>query len=105
MLLHEVANPQVYSIDFPGFVGLSPGVFSLLWGFSSFPRIYFVFGRVASLLVADEAFAVPHVLHSFTGREIDLVYINGVRIPGWSSGSSCLSWRNIAVSPTPEFPK
>ena len=43
-------------------------------------------GRVASLLVADEALSVPHMLCSFAGREIDLVHIHGVRVPGWLTG-------------------
>ena len=62
-------------------------------------------GRVTSLLVADETFAVPHVLCSFTGREIDFVNIHGVRVSGGSGGSSILSQWDIAISPTSEFPE
>ena len=106
MLFHEAGNPQIHFIKFPGFSSLSPGgAFSLLWGLSSPSGVSLVFGRMTSLLVTDEAFAVPHVFSSFTGREVDFVYMHGVGIPGWCSGSVCLSWQNEAVSPTPEFPK
>ena len=72
MLFHEVADLQVFFIDSSGFSILPPGgAFSLSQGFSSPPRVTLVFGRVTSLLVADEAFAVAHMLCSFTGREID----------------------------------
>ena len=53
--------------------------------------------------MADEAFVVLHVLCSFTGREIDLVYIHGIGVPGWLGGSSILSQWDVAVSPTPEL--
>ena len=56
---------------------------------------------MASLLVANEALVVPDVLHSFTGREIDLVHINGIGIGVRGSASR----RNIAVSPSLEFPE
>ena len=93
MLLHEVADLQVYFIDFPCFISLSPwGAFSSLQG-PSFPsRVSLVFGRVASLFVADETLVVPHVFHSFTRREVDLVYVHGVRVPRRSSSSSCLCY-------------
>ena len=55
--------------------------------------------------MADEAFAVSHVLHSFTGREIDLVDIHGIRISGGLSSSSVLSQWDITISPTSEFPE
>ena len=55
--------------------------------------------------MADEAFAVLHVLCSFTGREIDPVDVHSVGMPGWSSGPGWLGWQDGAVSPTPEFPE
>ena len=104
MLFHEVGDLQV-SFDFSsGFSGLSPGeVFSRRQGSpsSSFPRVSPVFGQVASLLVADEAFLVPYVLCSFTGREIDFVNIHGIEI-GVSNSSS---WQDITVSSSSEFPE
>ena len=68
---------------------------------SSFPRVSSVLGRVASFLVANEALSVPNVLCSFTGREIDLVYVHCIGI--WSRGSAS-RW-NVAVSSTSEFPE
>ena len=62
-------------------------------------------GRVTSLLVADEIFVVPHVLRSFTGREIDFVNVHGVRVLGGLGGSSILSQWDIANSSTSEFPE
>ena len=104
MLFHEVSNPQV-CLDLPsGFRGFPPGeAISLRRGPPSSPLsgVSSMFGRVASLLVANEALAIPHVLHSFTGREIDLVYIHCIGIG--ASGSA--SRRDIAISPSSEFPK
>ena len=60
-----------------------------------------MFGRVASLLVANEALSVPDVLRSFTGREIDLVYVHCIGI--WSRGLA--SQRNVAVSSSSELPE
>ena len=60
-----------------------------------------MFGRVASLLVADEAVAVPHMLHSFAGREIDLVHVHGIGIRASSPSSQ---W-DITVSSSSEFPE
>ena len=102
MEFHEVGNFRV-GFDLPSsFCSLSPGGM-ISWGFpfSSFPRVSSVFGRVASLFVADEAFLVSDVFCPFTGREIDLVYVHGVRI--WSRGPA--SWRDIAVSSSSEFSK
>ena len=48
---------------------------------------------------------VPHMLHSFTGREVDFVYIHGVRIPGCLSGSDWLSWQDEAIPSSSEFSK
>ena len=82
MLLHEVSNLQV-CFDFPYFCSLSPGeVFFLRKGSSSssFSGVSPMLGQVASLLVADEAFAVLHVLCSFTGREVDFIHIHGVGV-------------------------
>ena len=58
-----------------------------------------MFGQVASLLVTDEALVVPHVLHSFSGREIDLVNIHGVGVPR-GLGIPCLlgQWNTAAPS-------
>ena len=62
-------------------------------------------GHMASFLVTDEALLVPDVLHSFTWREVDHVYIHGVRVLVWSGGSGKLSWWDEAVSPSSEFPE
>ena len=51
--------------------------------------------------MADEALAVPNVLRSFTWREIDLVYVHSV----WIGVGGSVSWQNIAVSPSLEFPE
>ena len=60
---------------------------------------------MVSLLVANEAFVVLHMLRSFTRREIDFVHIHGIGVPGWLSGPSNLSWWDEAVSPSSEFPE
>ena len=98
---HEVGNFWV-SLDFSGgFRGLPPGrMISRGSPLSSFSRISSVFGRVASFFVANEALSVPNVLRSFTGREIDLVYVHRIGI--WSRGSA--SRQNVAVSSSSEFP-
>ena len=105
MLFHEVTDLRIYFIDLSCF-GVPPpgGVFSLLWGLSSLSGVSLVFGQMASLLVENEAFAVPHMLCSFTGREIDLVYVHGIRIPSWSSSSSLSRW-DVAGPPSSEFPE
>ena len=108
VLFHEVANLWVYSLDFPSFRGPSPGgTFSLWQGFpfSLSSRVSLMFGQVTSFLVADEALAVPHVLRSFTGREIDFVYIHGIRISGRSGVSGALSWQDVTISSASEFPE
>ena len=61
--------------------------------------------QVAPLLVADEALVVPHVLCSFTRRQIYFVHIHGIRIPGRSGSPRVLGQRNITISPTLEFPE
>ena len=66
-----------------------------------FSRDILVLGQMASLFVANEAFAVPDVLHSFTRREIDLVNVHCVRIRVRGSAS----WQNITVSSSSEFPE
>ena len=53
--------------------------------------------------MADEAFAVSHMLCSFTGGKIDLVNVHGIRISGGSGGSGVLSWGNVAVPSSSEF--
>ena len=77
----------------------------MLQGFSSFSRISLMFGQVASFLVADEAFAVSYMLHSFARREIDFAHVHGIGISSWSDGSSGLSQQDKAVSPSSEFPE
>ena len=57
-------------------------------------------GQVTSLLVADEAFSVSDMLCPFVRREIDLVYVHGVRVGSRGSSSQ---W-DIAVSSS-EFPE
>ena len=104
MLFHEVCDLWVY-LNFPGgFSGLPPGVaFSLRRGPSSpsLSGVSLVFGQVTSFLVANEAFVVPHVLCSFTGREIDFIHVHcvGVRTSG------PVSWWDITVSSSLEFPE
>ena len=60
---------------------------------------------MASYFVTDEAFVVSHMLRSLTWREIGLVHIHGIRVIGRLSSSGGLSWGNVAISPTPEFPE
>ena len=101
---HEVSDLWI-RFDFSGgFRGLSPGeAVSLRWGFS-FPSpsgVSSVLGQVASLLVADEALAVSYVLHFFTWREVDLVYVHHVGI----GARGLASWWNVTVSPSLEFPE
>ena len=43
MLFHEVVDPWVHFVNFSGLGSPSPGVFSKLWGFSSFSRVSPVF--------------------------------------------------------------
>ena len=56
---------------------------------------------MASFLVADEALSVPDVLCSFARREIDLVDIHCI----WVGARGSVSWRDIAVSSSSEFPE
>ena len=99
---HEVGNFWV-GFHLPGsFPSPPPGrMISRGFPLSSFPRVSSVFGRVASLLVANEALSVPNVLPSFTGGEIDLVHVHSIGIR--SRGSA--SWWNVAVSSSSEFPE
>ena len=102
MEFHEVGNFWV-GFDLPSnFLILSPGGV-VSWGspFSSFPRVSLVFGRVASLFVADEALSVSDVLCLFTRREVDLVYVHSIGI--WSR--SLAGRRDIAVPSSSEFPE
>ena len=99
---HEAGNFWVGFDLFSGFCSPSlGGVVSRGSPFSSLPRVSLVFGRVASFSVADETFSVSDVLCLFTGREIDLAYVHGVRI--WLRGSA--SWGDIAVPSSSEFPE
>ena len=102
MLFHKASNLRV-GFDLPGSLsGLSPGgVVSQGSPFSSFPGVSSLFGRVTSLLMADEALLVPDVLCFFIWRKVDLVYVHSIRI--WSGGSS--SWRDVTVSSSSEFPE
>ena len=102
MEFHEVDNFWVsldLSRDFRG--SFPRGMISQGSPFSSLSRVSSVLGRVASLLVTDEALSVPDVLRSFTRREIDLVYIHSIGIR--SRGSS--SWQDVAVPSSSEFPE
>ena len=100
--LHEVGNFWV-SFDLPSsLLSLSPGgVVSRGSPLSSLPRVSLVFGQVASFFVADEALSVSDVLHLFTRREIDLVYVHGIGI--WSRSS--VGQQDIAVPSSSEFPE
>ena len=104
MLFHEFVDPRVCPSNFSDFGSLPPGGASLmLWSSPFLSRVSFVFGRVASLLMADEALAVLHMLRSFTGREIDLVDVHGIRVSGCSGSFRGLSQQDIAVSSTSEL--
>ena len=59
---------------------------------------------MASFFVADEALVVPHVLSSFTRREIDFIHVHCIRITR-SGGSGVLSWWDVAISSSLEFPE
>ena len=99
---HEVCNFRVGFDLSSSFRGLSPGgMISRGSPFSSFSRVSLVFGRVASLFVADKALSVPDVLSLFTRREIDLVYVHSIGIRSRDSASR----RDIAVSSSSEFPE
>ena len=102
MELHEVGNFWV-GFDLSSSVrGFFPrGMVSRGSPFSSFPWVSSVLGRVASFLVADEALSVSDVLCSFTGREINLVYVHSVGIRSRSSSS----WWDVTVSSSLKFPK
>ena len=99
---HEVGNFRVSFDLSSSFCGLSPGGM-IPWGspFSSLSRVPLVFGRVASLLVTDEAFSVSDVLSPFTRREVDLVYVHSIGV--WSRGS--VSWWDVAIPSSSEFPE
>ena len=51
--------------------------------------------------MADEAFAVPDVLRSFTGREIDLIHVHSIGV----GARGLVGWWNIAVFPSLELPE
>ena len=55
-------------------------------------------------IVADEAFAVPHMLGSFSRREIDPVYLHSIGVPV----RTCHPWLgllDVAVSSSSELPE
>ena len=54
--------------------------------------------------MADEALVVPHILHSFTGREIDFIHVHCIRISRLG-GSGVSGWWDVTVSSSLEFPK
>ena len=74
-------------------------------GFPFLSRVPLMLGQVASLLMANEALAILHVLCSFTGREIDLVNTHGIGISGWSASFHSLSQRDGAISSTLKLPE
>ena len=79
MEFHEVCHFWVGLDLFSGFRGLPPGGTVPRWFSSpSFPGVSPVLGRMASFLVADEAFAIPDMFRSIARGEIDFVYIHGV---------------------------
>ena len=99
---HEVGNFRVGFDLSSSFRDLSlGGMVSRGSPFSSFACVSSMFGQVASLLMANEAFSVPDVLHSFARREIDLVYIHGIGIRSRGSASR----RDVAVPSSSEFPE
>ena len=100
MLFHELMDPQVFIFKSSGCGVLPPGTGLALWRSSLLSRVPLMLGQVASLLVADEALLVSHVLHSFTGREIDLVHIHGIRVSGWSAGLHVLGQQDKGVFST-----
>ena len=102
MEFHEVGNLWV-GFDLSGGFRGPPSGGMVSWGspLSSFPRISSVFGLVASLFVADEALSVSDVFCPLTRGEIYLIYVHCVGIR--SRGS--MSWRDVAVSPSSEFPE
>ena len=90
MLFHEVVDPWI-SLNFPSLGSPPGGLCSLLQGFSSASGVSLMLGQVASLLVTDEALVVPYVLHSVPRREIDLVNVHSIGIPGRLGGPHHLS--------------
>ena len=55
--------------------------------------------------MTDEAFAVPHVLHSFSEGEVDFVDVQGIGIPRWLGDSGCLSqWDEAVMAEDPPMP-
>ena len=101
MQFHEVCNFWVGFDLSRGLHSLSPGMASRGSSLSSFPEVSLVLGRVASLLMANEAFLVPNMLCFLSWGEVDLVYVHSIRI--WSGGS--LSWQNVTVTSPSEFPE
>ena len=79
MEFHEVRYLRV-GLDFLSSLRVPfPGGTVPRWSSSSsLPGISSMLRRVASFLVADEAFAVPDVFRSVARGEIDLVYIHSV---------------------------
>ena len=79
MEFHEVCYFRV-SFNFLGSLRvLFPGGAVPRWSSSSsLPGVSFMLRRVASFLVADEAFAVPDVFRSVARGEIDLIHVHSV---------------------------
>ena len=85
---HEIGYFRVGFDLFSGFHVPPPGgTVSNRFSSSSFPRISPMFGGVASLFVADEAFPIPDMFCPIAWGEIDFVYIHGVRISLGGSAS------------------
>ena len=103
-LIHEVGNLWV-PFNFSG-LGLPWRSCPLLRGFSLSLWVSSVFGCMASYFVANEAFAVVHVLCLFTWWEVDLVNIHGIGVLwGWASGPCQLGLLDVAVTSSSELPK
>ena len=102
MEFHEASYLWVGLDFFGGFRGPLPGGMVSRWfSFSSSPWISSVLGRVASLLVADEALLVSDMFCPIARGEIDFVYFHSIGI--------CLrilaSRQNVTVSSSSEFPE
>ena len=75
---HEVCHFWV-GLDFLSSLRvLSPGAVPRWSSSSSLPGVSSMLRRVASLFMADEAFAISDVLCSVAWREIDLIYVHSV---------------------------
>ena len=79
MEFHEVCHFWVGPDLLSSLRGFSPGGTVPRWSsFSSFPGVSPVLGRMASLFVANEAFAIPDLFRLVAQGEVDLVYIHSI---------------------------